>query len=79
MKITITCDRCKKQIEGIKDSFFDQETNKTYEYTGGYYEIEPNGYWGQFANEGETLICDACMHGDERYKKVYNPPKEVNL
>lgn len=27
--------------------------------------------WKEFCNPGEAFICDKCMHGDERYIKVY--------
>jgi hypothetical protein len=59
-EITVTCDRCKKKVEGIDDGIG----------TAGFYHTE-RGYWSQFVNEGENIICDDCMFNDERYQKVY--------
>lgn len=58
----IVCDRCKSVVRNaMKDCSG---------CTGGYYEVA-QGYWHQFANPGETYLCDPCMFADERYRAVY--------
>jgi two-component SAPR family response regulator len=54
--ITITCDRCKKLVYGVKDELF----------TGGYYETSLS-IWAEYANTNEKQICDDCMHKHPRY------------
>ena len=60
--ITITCDRCKLEV---KDFIIGEAS------TGSFYQVRYPGYWSKFANEGESEICDSCMHKDERYIEVY--------
>ena len=55
----IVCDRCQKQIEKSEGPV-----------TAGYYDTS-KGFWSQFANENEKIVCDTCMWKDERYIKVY--------
>ena len=67
--VTVTCDRCKKEVEGI-------ELNHKLEVatlvgTAGFYRLEPDRFWGRFAKEGETVICDACMFKDPHYRRFY--------
>lgn len=67
MNVTVTCDRCKKTVEGIR----------TDRFTGGFYEISVNAMtlepsdWCKFANPGEKIVCDDCMWADPRYIAVY--------
>jgi hypothetical protein len=52
------CDRCKQPFDGDKGP----------DFTAGYYEVGPTGKaWGQYANPGEIIACDACMWADPRY------------
>jgi hypothetical protein len=59
--LTVTCSRCGRQVDGYED--------KT--ATSGFYRISPDGMCSQFANPGETVICDDCMWSDERYLAIY--------
>ncbi len=62
----MTCDRCKHTFDGDKDADGG--------FTMGYYEVGPTGKaWGDFANPGEIVVCDACMFADPRYIAVYMP------
>ncbi len=63
MNVTVVCDRCNKEVQGIKVEGV---------ATGGFYEVGPTGEpWGRFANPGETIVCDDCMCHDPRYIAVY--------
>jgi len=62
-EITITCDRCGKVVHGGID-----EINGI---TAGFYDVS-NGSWSQFARWEEERICDACMHSDPKYHRMYN-------
>ena len=64
MKINITCDRCECVIEGILDAV--PLSGYPSRVTGGYYDVT-SGYWNKFAKEGESNVCDSCMHSDENY------------
>lgn len=67
--VTVTCDRCKQQIDGIREPA-DPATGFV-GATGGFYETgNPEG-WGKYADPGERIVCDACMHADPRYIAVY--------
>lgn len=65
VKVMVECDRCHKCIEGIRVA------DELQTFTGGYYDV--TGYWSQYANPGESIVCDACMHSDERYLADYPP------
>lgn len=65
LKRDLECSRCKKPFAGFKDDYLS--------ITLGYYEVA-EGYWKDFANEGETVICDPCMLADYRYIAVYGNP-----
>lgn len=56
----ITCDRCKKKIDGFRD----------HGMTAGFYDTSTD-LWGKFANPGEKNVCDDCMWSDPRYQAVY--------
>lgn len=62
--VTVTCDRCGREIEGW------EETDPI-GMTAGYYNVETG--WPQFANPGEKVVCDQCMWADPRYQAVYSP------
>ena len=64
--VAITCSRCGKQVEGYRDEIA----------TGGFYDAKA---WDQFANEGETEICDDCMWTDPRYIAVYGNMKAATV
>ena len=66
MNVTVICDRCKNLVEGYKSS----------DFTGGYYETPSGSYWGNYANEGENVLCDDCMFDDPRYQKDYPSPRK---
>ena len=53
--VTIACDRCRQLVVG-----FENELG-----TGGFYR---RGGWGSMFNEGEEIVCDACVQADERYE-----------
>lgn len=58
------CDRCKQPFEGE-------------EYQGvtcGFYDVHAKP-WSDFANKGEQIVCDSCMHTDPRYVAVYGKLK----
>ena len=61
MEVTVQCDRCKKQVNGIK----------TETATGGFYEVANPLGWGKYADPGEKIVCDNCMWNDPRYIAVY--------
>ena len=66
----MTCDRCKKTFDG--DKVETPEIAAAAYFTCGYYEVGPSAKaWGQFANPGENIVCDACMFADPRYIAVY--------
>ena len=68
-EVTVTCDRCGKQIRGLR----------TEDMTAGFYDTSGHT-WGQYANDGELVVCDDCMWSDPRYIAVYgdNRPKPMN-
>jgi hypothetical protein len=39
--------------------------------TAGYYDCNPDSYWSQFVNPGETVLCDECMWKTDGYRKLY--------
>ena len=59
----LICDRCGKDVPEA----FIAET-----VSGGIYDVS-SGYWSNYANPGERLVCDACMHADQRYRAIYGP------
>jgi hypothetical protein len=59
--ITITCDRCKREIAGSESPA----------YTKGFYRIYEGNRWSPFADTGEAVLCDACMKTDARYIAIY--------
>lgn len=63
--VQVKCDRCGKMVDGLIE-----ESGQFSGATGGFYDVR-SGYWAQFSNAGEENICDACMHSDPAYKKVY--------
>ena len=63
--IIVNCDRCKKPIQDASIV----EAVPGVAFTCGYYNLE--GYWKKYANEGETVICDTCMHLDPKYQEDY--------
>ena len=68
--VTVTCDRCGKQIEGIE-----HETA-----TGGFYRIKVDGEgWGKYTNPGERVVCDDCMWHDPRYLVDYPPTRRAEM
>lgn len=54
------CNRCQKPFMG--SNFLG--------VTCGYYDTHC-GEWAKFANPGEKVVCDGCMHSDPRYIAVY--------
>ncbi len=65
--VEFTCDRCGETKEGM---------SSLPEWTAGFYALDDLG-WAKYANEGEEILCDACMHSDERYLADYpDEPKE---
>ena len=61
MKVTITCDRCKKEVNGLESENF----------TAGFYNVSRGSCWNEYGNSGENRICDKCMWTDPRYLKDY--------
>lgn len=68
------CDRCSQWIRGIEI----EATNDYPGGTGGFYYVGPAYYWTRYSNPGETVVCDNCMHKDERYIREYPyiPPQK---
>lgn len=61
------CSRCKQPIKDYAPP--DDGV------TAGYYDVT-GGSWRRYANEGETILCDACMWADPLYqleRGVSNP------
>lgn len=57
----LTCDRCHRSLPNA--------TPPANPFTAGYYLI---GFlWSQFADPGEHVVCDRCMHADPRYIRTY--------
>ncbi len=65
-RITVHCDRCGKAIEGWEDPGVGMS---------GFYRRDE--FWGQFMDEGENVLCDACMQADPSYQDVYPPLDEI--
>jgi hypothetical protein len=58
MKVTVTCDRCKKIVEGLMEE----------ERTSGFYNVgSSESPWSKYANPGEKVICDGWMWDDPGY------------
>jgi len=76
-KVTVTCDRCEQEVEGME--FAGSEAAGQPGGTSGFYRIDEAGNWGQFANEGEQIICDTCMLKDARYRRVYPQPGQLTI
>lgn len=64
-RVTVECSRCHQTVEGQE---FDAPEGGI-GGTSGFYRLDE--YWAQFANEGETILCDSCMWHDPRYQEVY--------
>jgi hypothetical protein len=66
--IEFDCDRCGQHINGSIDEF---HLDKSIKITSGFYDLTKGG-WEQFSRSPlENRICDACMHSDHLYKKIY--------
>jgi len=74
---TVTCDRCKRVVEGLE--FAGSEAAGQLGGTSGFYRCRDLGEWDQFANEGEKVVCDACMFKDPRYRRVYPQPGQLTV
>lgn len=57
----VVCSRCREKVADARPP--------EHGFTIGYYILE--GYWSQFANIGEEILCDRCMWADDRYIKIY--------
>ena len=62
VSITVTCDRCGREVNGLEGDGG----------TAGFYRVA-EGIWSKYANEGEAVLCDACMQSDPRYLADYPP------
>lgn len=62
VSITVTCDRCGREVSGMEGAGG----------TAGFYRVG-EGLWQKYANEGEAILCDACMQSDPRYLADYPP------
>ena len=56
--IKITCDRCKKVVEGIRGEKF----------TAGFYDMTK---WEEYRRENERYVCEPCMFADPKYLERY--------
>ena len=63
MNVTITCDRCGKTVEGIREEIEFQ--GKIIPCTGGFYDVKGS----ELAQSGEVNICDECMWADPAWQK----------
>ena len=59
----LTCDRCHQVSEVCKSGKF----------SAGYYDMQ---YWQEFSNPNENLVCDWCIHTDQRYIDTYGETAE---
>lgn len=69
MNVTVECSRCRSRIDGIIDDGV----------TGGFYDTKEGSGWELFADVGEEVICDGCMHNDYRYQSVYGGEKIIEI
>lgn len=67
--VEFTCDRCGETKQGMLLP----------EGTAGFYATDEELGWSKYANEGEEIICDACMQSDERYLADYPAPEEAEV
>ena len=67
--VTVICDRCDDEIEGLRGQFA----------TAGFYDTAGQSWWARYANPGEKIVCDACMWADPRYRADYgiNEPAPI--
>ena len=65
--VKITCDRCGEVVEGV----IDRGSNGDIITTGGYYIVSEGSSWNEYQKDDEEYVCDACMHADPAYKKLY--------
>jgi hypothetical protein len=56
--IKVTCDRCKKVVEGIRCE----------DFIGGFFEMTK---WQEYRRENEEYVCDSCMFADPEYIEHY--------
>lgn len=62
-EIEITCDRCKRTVQGLIIETTDGNL------TGGFYDMEG---WKEFArSESEKYVCDRCMWQDPAFIAAY--------
>lgn len=61
METKVKCDRCGKQVFGLKADNF----------TAGFYLVELGSAWCEYRREGENIICDECMWKDSKYVRDY--------
>ncbi len=66
-EITVICDRCDKNVEGIIEKCPDTDGA----ITSGYYVVAEGSAWHEYARWGEEIVCDECMHADPKYIKIY--------
>lgn len=62
MRITVTCDRCGKQVDGLHVEGV---------ATAGYYMVGEGKAFAKYARPGESIVCDDCMHSDPAYQAEY--------
>ena len=66
--VTVVCDRCKQEIEGLEDK---AKTPLGFA-TAGFYRAKHG--WDVYMNDGESVVCDDCMFADPRYQAEYGKP-----
>jgi hypothetical protein len=59
--VTVTCDRCGAEIDGLRGQFA----------TAGFYDTAGQSWWSRFARPGENVVCDDCMWADPGYRAEY--------
>lgn len=62
MKVTVKCDRCGKSIQRIHVPDV---------ATAGYYMVGKGKAFERYARQGESIVCDDCMHADPAYRADY--------
>lgn len=67
-KFSIICDRCQTKIDGLISDI--PSTGRSNRYTVGFYDMISEK-WNRFARDGETYVCDTCMHADIEYTRIY--------
>jgi hypothetical protein len=65
MEVTFKCDRCKKELKGLK------VLKENESFTSGFYLVEEGSNWSKYKKPFENIVCDECMWKDPLYLEDY--------